>query len=111
MTKICTKCNTEKPLDNFAKDKNGKYGVKSKCKECIKNYMTGYNVNNQDKIKEYNTINQDKISKWNKNHYINNREHYIEKNKQYGSYKYQNKSHCKSRERHNNRCNLLRHYL
>jgi uncharacterized protein YdiU (UPF0061 family) len=84
MTKICTKCNTEKPLDNFAKDKNGKYGVKSKCKECIKNYMTGYNVNNQDKIKEYNTINQDKISKWNKNHYINNREHYIEKNKQYG---------------------------
>lgn len=84
MTKICTKCNTEKLLYNFAKDKNGKYGVKSKCKICIKNYMTEYNINNQDKIKEYNTSNQDKILKWNKKHYIDNREHYIEKNKQYG---------------------------
>lgn len=84
MTKICTKCNTKKPLDNFAKDKNGKYGVKSKCKICVKEYMNDYNIDNQDKIKEYNTNNQDKISKWNKKHYINNREYYIEKNKQYG---------------------------
>jgi len=84
MTKICTKCNTEKLLDNFFKDKNGKYGVKSKCKECVNEYMNTYNIINQDKTKEYNTINKEKISKWNKKHYIDNREHYIKKNKQYG---------------------------
>jgi hypothetical protein len=84
MTKICTKCNTEKLLDNFFKDKNGKYGVKSKCKKCVNEYMNTYNIINQDKTKEYNTINKEKISKWNKKHYIDNREHYIKKNKQYG---------------------------
>ena len=58
MTKICTKCNTEKLLDNFFKDKNGKYGVKSKCKECVNEYMKTYNIINPDKTTEYNTINK-----------------------------------------------------
>jgi len=84
MTKICTKCNTEKPLDNFAKDKNGKYGVKSKCKTCIKEYRSVYNADNQDKIKEYNIINKDKLSIQHKEHYIKNKEKHIERNKQYG---------------------------
>jgi hypothetical protein len=84
MTKICTKCNTKKPLDNFAKDKNGKYGVKSKCKECVKEYMTGYNIDNQDKIKEYTLNNKDKISELNKKYYYDNHEYFKIKHKQYG---------------------------
>jgi hypothetical protein len=84
MTKICTKCNTEKPLNNFTKDKNGKYGVKSKCKKCIKEYRSVYNADNQDKIKEYNIINKDKLSIQHKEHYIKNKEKHIERNKQYG---------------------------
>jgi hypothetical protein len=84
MTKICTKCNTKKPLDNFAKDKNGKYGVKSKCKECVKEYRSIYNTNNQDKIKEYVLNNKDKLSIQHKEHYSKNKEKHIERNKQYG---------------------------
>jgi hypothetical protein len=84
MTKICTKCNTEKPLDNFTKDKNGKYSVKSKCKICIKKYRSIYNIDNQDKIKEYVLNNKDKLSIQHKEHYSKNKEKHIERNKQYG---------------------------
>ena len=41
--KTCTKCNVEQPLDNFSKDSKGKFGVKSRCKVCIKEYDTEYN--------------------------------------------------------------------
>jgi len=33
-TKICSKCNIEKPLINFSKDKDKKYGVNSICRMC-----------------------------------------------------------------------------
>ena len=32
--KVCTKCEEEKPLEEFYTDKHGKYGRKSVCKEC-----------------------------------------------------------------------------
>jgi len=84
MTKICTECDTEKPLNNFTKDKNGKYGVKSKCKECIKEYRSVYNADNQDKIKEYFTNNKDRLSELNKKYYYSNHEFLKNKHKQYG---------------------------
>jgi ribosomal protein S20 len=84
MTKICTKCNTEKPLNSFAKDKNGKYSVKSKCKTCIKEYRSVYNADNQDKIKEYFTNNKDRLSELNKKYYYGNHEFLKNKHKQYG---------------------------
>ena len=37
-TKVCTKCKVEKELSEFHKSKNGKYGVNSRCKVCIKKY-------------------------------------------------------------------------
>lgn len=37
-TKICTECQEEKELAEFTKQKAGKYGVTSKCKECMKLY-------------------------------------------------------------------------
>ena len=33
--KVCTKCKRELTLDNFTKEKHGKYGVASQCKDCI----------------------------------------------------------------------------
>ena len=33
-TKKCTKCNIVKTIDQFGKEKNGKYGVQSRCKVC-----------------------------------------------------------------------------
>jgi 5-methylcytosine-specific restriction endonuclease McrA len=35
MTKVCTKCKTEKPLDDFYIDKRGKHGRYSRCKPCF----------------------------------------------------------------------------
>ena len=37
-TKTCTKCNVEKALTEFYKDKKGKYGVRSDCKDCAKSW-------------------------------------------------------------------------
>jgi Recombination endonuclease VII len=36
--KICSKCNTEKPLDLYYKHRLGKGGYKSQCKECENQY-------------------------------------------------------------------------
>ena len=34
-TKTCTGCGIEKPVSEYHRHKNGKYGVDSKCKVCI----------------------------------------------------------------------------
>lgn len=48
--KYCNKCNIEKSLDKFSKDKYGENGFHSICKECIKLYR----FKNKEKIKNYN---------------------------------------------------------
>ena len=35
MTKKCTRCNIEKPLDMFGNEQKGKHGKRSKCKVCM----------------------------------------------------------------------------
>lgn len=83
MTKTCTKCGVEKDLSEFSKDAHGKYGVKSRCKQCIKEYdrvhSKIYYKQNKDKIKsyqkEYQQKNSDKIKKYLKEYRIKNKEH------------------------------------
>ena len=41
-TKTCSTCGEEKPLTEFYKMKRGKYGVQSKCKQCVKEYRHEY---------------------------------------------------------------------
>ena len=50
--KKCTKCGEIKlaTSDNFNKEKEGKYGLKSQCKICIKKY-TKKNIEKITKIK------------------------------------------------------------
>ena len=62
--KKCTKCGEIKlaTSDNFNKNKKGKYGLRSRCKECVKQYRE----NNKDKIKEYNEEYKDKIKEYQK---------------------------------------------
>lgn len=36
MKKVCTGCKIEKEFENFGKDKNGRFGLNQKCKECCK---------------------------------------------------------------------------
>lgn len=40
--KTCTKCQIEKPLSSFHKDVKGILGVRSHCKECVKEYNRRY---------------------------------------------------------------------
>lgn len=82
--KICTECNIEKQLNEFTKDSKGKYGVKSKCKQCIKDYRNTYNVANKLKTQQYYIDNKERINKQSKTTYELNREHYIKKHTQYG---------------------------
>lgn len=44
--KTCTKCATEKPLEDFHRAKRYRMGVKSHCKECVK----AYQLSNRDSI-------------------------------------------------------------
>ena len=72
--KTCTKCNIEKPLDNFVKNKRQKDGYHYVCKECHKTYKE----QNKDIIKEKHRIwlnnNKEYISEYNKQYNQNNPE-------------------------------------
>lgn len=65
--KKCSKCGQIKSLEDFHNQRMGKYGVNSKCKECIKECYAEYRKSNPDKIKLINKIyrenNAEKIRK------------------------------------------------
>ena len=82
--KTCTKCNIELPLDSFSKDSKGKFGVKSRCKACIKKYDIEYNKVNTDKTQQYYIDNKIRINEQSKQYYTLNREELLEKQTQYG---------------------------
>src|SRR5262245_23194070 len=48
--KTCTKCNTEKPISDFGKDKSRKDGVFSWCKACTRLNSNQYRANNQEAV-------------------------------------------------------------
>jgi len=52
-TKQCPKCNEIKPLDDFGKDKNRKYGVTKHCKICKREYEARHYRENPEKKREY----------------------------------------------------------
>ena len=53
-TKTCTKCGEEKALTEYHKHKSGKYGVQSKCKRCVKEYMHEYSRRPEVLERQYN---------------------------------------------------------
>ena len=67
--KKCTICKKVLSLDFFNKDKNGKYGVSSRCKECHKEYMVIYRRNNRERLQEYDRNRQEDKNKWKKENY------------------------------------------
>ena len=36
LTKVCSRCKTEKPHEDFAKDARKKFGLSCRCKECVR---------------------------------------------------------------------------
>lgn len=94
--KICSKCNRLLVACsmNFSKQKNGKYGFESKCKECKNKYNKQYDIdhkdhkaeyyqNNKDHKAEYYQENKQHLREYYKHHYQENKEQYIERSKQY----------------------------
>ena len=87
--KKCTKCGRWLAAStvNFHKQKTGKYGLRSECKECIKQYYEA----NKDKIleqvkqhgKQYYETNRDKVLEHHKKYRETNREKLLENQRQY----------------------------
>jgi hypothetical protein len=48
-SKVCTKCGEEKPLNEYSKQRNGKFGLTARCKKCDKDYRGA----NKEHYKEY----------------------------------------------------------
>jgi len=58
--KICTQCNKERPLTEFSKQKNGRFGCSSICKECKYNKTKEYNNQHKEERKLKREQNKDK---------------------------------------------------
>lgn len=50
-TKVCTKCNTTKPLAEFSKNKHKNDGLQLLCKSCANIITATWYKNNPEKIK------------------------------------------------------------
>lgn len=88
--KLCKKCNTEKDLNQFGKDKTRADGLQPYCRQCNSEYKKQHRKQNADKIKTYQQkyaeANKLKLSKYHKE-YLNNggrkvRKAYREQNKE-----------------------------
>lgn len=81
ITKICTGCSEEKPLDQYWKHPRGKHGTQARCIQCMTDEHRAWRAenpeirrsinaewarNNPDKIKDYQRKNQAKLSIKNK---------------------------------------------
>lgn len=94
MLKICTKCNTPKPLIEFHKHKGRKDGYNDRCKSCVKLYQ----------IK-----NKDAICLQQQNARIENRDKFIERERSYEKLNRLNRIDAK-RKRYNTDIEYWRNY-
>lgn len=52
-TKICTACKEEKELDQFYRDKTGKYGRRARCKTCSAGFKEKYLADTKENRNSY----------------------------------------------------------
>lgn len=87
MVKTCTKCGETKPLEDFHRQKSGKYGRQPKCKNCQKAYNKEYYNKNQtelvEKKKEYRELYLHKVKESNLKYDRKNRKKRRESSKQW----------------------------
>lgn len=58
--KTCTKCNQQKSVDNFCKNKRAKDGLQSACKSCM---AVLYKKNRADKLEHYKKVQSEKLKR------------------------------------------------
>ena len=96
--KECSKCGEWLVANNynFGKAKKGRWGLKSQCKKCEKEYNKQYYENNKEYLKgysrEYREDNKEHCKEYGKQYREDNKEYYKEYGKQYRE---DNKEHCK----------------
>ena len=109
LTKVCTKCGIEKTVDCFSKKKDGKYGVRSYCKDCQSISGKSYYLLNRERVltkqkvytqskkeelsaysKRYRKENLQKIKDYQQIHRSQNKERYKQYFKQYAKRYQQN---------------------
>jgi hypothetical protein len=98
VTKICSKCQEEKPVTEFYKCRNYKDGLSYQCKICAKQYNSEhkkeiklsnkqYYIENKDEIKlyhkQYDSEHKEEVSLKGKQHYLENKKEILLKSKQH----------------------------
>jgi len=76
--KRCTKCEEEKPFEEFRKSKRYKNGFYSRCKKCMQEYEKA-NENHEKRLesrKKYRENNREKIRQQDRENYMNDPEKY-----------------------------------
>ena len=100
--KLCKKCNNTKEFLEFSKKKSNKDGLNNWCKECNKEYLKNYYLENKEslndknksnyhikseyyklKSKEYRNENKEYYSEYHKKYYSDNKEELLEYKKEY----------------------------
>jgi len=74
--KICSKCKTEKELNDFSKCKTEKDGLQKVCKKCKNDEGKLRWNNNKDKIKKINKKWKDNNPNYHNDYYQNNKEQF-----------------------------------
>jgi len=72
--KFCTKCKTDKPLTDFAKNKRSKDGLSYHCSDCRRQYREDTKDRRSKSHKKWIKNNQDKWKKYRKDWYDKNKE-------------------------------------
>lgn len=85
--KVCTKCQAEKPLDEFYRDSSKSDGHRYDCKKCYSLRKKQHYLENREKIlserQQYQAANRQSISEYKKLHYRKNREDKLAWQRQY----------------------------
>ena len=103
-------CGLEKDLSEFHKHKNGKYGVRSRCKLCVSNEQYEYYENNKEKKREYDRQyrenNREKINENAKKSYIKNKDRKLKWSAEYRD-KHRERINADQRQRTKNKGDFL----
>lgn len=78
MLKHCGRCNADKPLEHFSKNKRSRDGLCTVCKQCSSAYLAAYRASKRDELSEqkkaYYRNNKPRIQAANRNYRERNRE-------------------------------------
>lgn len=106
-SKTCTKCKETKQAAGFYKQKDGKYGLASRCKDCHNDTVRRYREANKEKIAErdrrYKEANKEKVAEYQRRYKEANKERLAEEaRRHYEANKEQYHRKSKRRDRETN---------